>query len=76
MVTCYDCHGDGYTVFLGKESTCKNCRGEGELLICGFFSLAPDALVVFRNQRCHNCGVKEDDHITSEVTAVTSDGQK
>ena len=69
MVTCYDCVGKGYQIFLGKESHCKPCDGEGELQMCGSYTLPPDALVVFRNQKCHNCGVKESDHVTSEVSA-------
>jgi RecJ-like exonuclease len=69
VVTCYDCVGKGYQVFLDRETHCKPCNGEGELLVCSSYVLTPGALVVFRNQRCHNCGVKESDHVTSEVPA-------
>ncbi len=69
VVTCYDCRGKGYQLFLGNETDCKPCGASGELLVCSQFSLNPDALVVFRNQPCWNCGVKENDHVNAEVDA-------
>lgn len=67
MVACYDCQGKGVRIFLGKESDCKTCETTGYLKVCVQFVLAPDAVVVFRNQKCHNCGVKENDHNVAEI---------
>jgi hypothetical protein len=66
VIDCYDCQGNGYTVFLGKESDCKVCEN-GKLTICNNFTLAPDAVVVFRNQKCYHCGVKQNDHFKVKV---------
>lgn len=66
-MTCYDCNGDGYQMFLGKESTCVTCGGEGTVIVCDTFAYAPDAVVAFRNQKCHNCGVRENDHNVQAV---------
>jgi DnaJ-class molecular chaperone len=68
MVTCYDCRGDGYTVFLNNESTCMTCHGAGELKACNTFTRDPKKVVVFRNQPCFNCGVRENNHRLMEVT--------
>lgn len=72
MVTCYDCQGKGYTLFYGKESTCRPCAGDGELVVCKQYSLDVNILIGFRNQPCHNCGVKPADHIYSGVLNETS----
>jgi DnaJ-class molecular chaperone len=69
MVTCYDCKGKGYQEFLGNESDCRPCAGTGELAVCSSYVLPIDALFVFRNQKCHGCGVKENDHAIMEVKA-------
>jgi DnaJ-class molecular chaperone len=69
MVTCYDCKGKGYQEFLGHLTDCKPCDNTGQLVVCSSYVLPMNTLVVFRNQKCHNCGVKESDHIVSEVTA-------
>lgn len=66
-MTCYDCTGNGYTVFLGNESPCKPCGGTGELVVCESYSTMKSP-VVFRNQPCHNCGVRFNDHVV-EVQA-------
>lgn len=65
MVTCYDCLGKGYTLFLGNESTCRHCTGSGKLVACTQYSLDPTKTIAFRNQPCHHCGVKPADHIYS-----------
>jgi hypothetical protein len=69
MVTCYNCRGKGYKVFLDNETDCVPCGGTGEMTVCSNYSLNPDAIVAFRNQPCWNCGVKENDHSVAEVTA-------
>lgn len=69
MVKCYDCKGKGYQLFMDQESTCKPCQGSGEMVVCSQFSYAPGAVVAFRNQKCHNCGVRQNDHNAAEVTA-------
>lgn len=67
MVNCSDCKGEGYTIFAGKEKDCIFCRGAGEVTPCNSFTREPNAVAVFRNQRCHNCGVKENDHVKVAV---------
>ena len=69
MITCHDCKGNGFTIFLGRESSCKPCGGSGKMVVCDQYSLAPNAVVAFRNQPCWNCGVRENDHVV-EVNHV------
>jgi hypothetical protein len=60
-ITCYDCTGKGYTLFCGNEADCKPCGNTGELVVCESY-VSLKSIVVFRNQPCHNCGVKQNDH--------------
>lgn len=65
---CYDCTGKGYTLFLGNESTCKPCDGTGSLVVCESYALVPGSMpVAFRNQKCHTCGVRFNDHMAEVV---------
>lgn len=69
MVQCDDCKGKGYKVFLGQVSDCNVCKGAGEIAVCSSFALPPGAVMAFRNQKCHNCGVRENNHNVAEVNA-------
>lgn len=69
MIPCDDCKGKGYKMSFGNETTCLTCKGDGELAVCESFAMSPGTTLVFRNQRCHNCGVRQNNHNVSEVKA-------
>ena len=69
MIDCYDCEGNGYTVFYGNESICRFCKGVGQLTVCDTFSISSTSVVAFRNQKCCSCGVKQTDHTNIPVNS-------
>lgn len=60
---CCDNCTDGYITssVTGKHNACPVCNSTGELDICTIFN--PGIVVgAFRNNRCVNCGVRENQH--------------